>query len=134
VSDTPHVPAAVRYKEITAVAVDAAERMRRHEADKADRLTDEVAAGQERIAAAEEQKAQVAEGVRVRWSAAMEALWDERWMRVTPMPDADLSAAPATPEESIRAVQGAFLELHEALGKARWSAGSMLPRRGRREG
>jgi hypothetical protein len=131
VSEDERVPASARYKEIAECATDAAKRMRRHEVEKASRLQEEVAAGHERIAEAEAQQEQVVDGVQRRWKAAMEALWDERWMQVTRIPDADPSAAPATPQESIRAVQAASLELHEALRKSRsWLR---KPRRNRRD-
>ncbi|RCW43650.1 hypothetical protein DFQ14_106128 [Halopolyspora algeriensis] len=128
-------PGAVeRYKEITATATDAVERMHELERKRAEQLEDEVVAGRERIAEAEQQEERVAEGVRSRWNAAMEALWDERWMRVTSIPAPDPSAPAATPEESLRSVQDASLELHEALGKPRWSVTSLLPKpRSRRD-
>lgn len=122
---TEEIPAAVRYKEIMALADDAAQRLRRHEADRVDELTGEVATGQQRIERAEQQQEQVREGVRKRWDSAMEDLWEERWMRVTPMPGPDPAAEPATPEEPIRSVQNAYLQLREALSRRR----SFLPRR-----
>lgn len=122
---TEEIPAALRYKEIMALADDAAQRLRRHEADRVDELTGEVAAGHQRIERAEQQQEQVREGVRKRWDSAMEDLWEERWMRVTPMPEPDLSAEPAGPEEPIRSVQNAYLRLREALSRRR----SFLPRR-----
>lgn len=125
--------AAARYKEITAIATGAVDRMHEHERKKVARLEDDVAAGHERIAEAEQREADVAEGVRLRWDGAMEALWNERWMRVTRMPKPDPAAPHATPEESIRAVQTAYLALRDALGKPRWSAGALLPRPRRRD-
>lgn len=124
-SDDQAIPAAVRYREIMALADSAAAQLRRQEADRVDELTAEVATGQERIERSETQLEQVREGVRKRWDSAMEELWEERWMRVTPMPEPDPSAEPATPEEPIRAVQGAYLQLRAALSKRR----SFLPRR-----
>lgn len=124
-SDDQAIPAAVRYREIMALADSAAAQLRRQEADRVDELTAEVATGQERIERSETQLEQVREGVRKRWDSAMEELWEERWMRVTPMPEPDPSAEPAAPEEPIRAVQSAYLQLREALSKRR----SFLPRR-----
>lgn len=130
--DTDPVPAAVRYKEIAATAASAADRMRKIESDRIADLSDEVAAGRQRIEEAERQHAEVDENVRERWDAAREALWDERWMRVPTMPQADTSAPAATPEESLRAVRGAYRDLYDALGKRRWSSAFKSPR-GRRE-
>ncbi|MDR7301462.1 hypothetical protein [Haloactinomyces albus] len=121
-----------RYKEITAMATSAVDRTHELERKRAARLEDATTARQERTAEAEQQEEQVTEAVRLRWNAAMEALWDERWMRVTRMPAPDPSAPAATPDESIHSVQAAYLDLHEALGKSRWSVTSWLPKPRRR--
>ena len=131
-SDATSVPAAVRYKEIAATAASAADRMRKIESDRIAELSGEVAAGRERIEEAERQRAEVEESVRERWDAAREALWDERWMRVPPMPEPDTSASAATPEESLRLVRAAYRDLYDALGKRRWS-GAFKSRRGRQD-
>lgn len=123
-----------RYKELTAMATDAVDRTHELERKRAEQLEDEIAAGRERVAEAERQEERVAEGVRWRWSAAMEALWNERWMRVTSMPAPDPSAPDVAPEEALRSVQEAYLKLHEALGKSRWPAKPSLPKRRSRRG
>lgn len=115
------VPAAARYKEIVAAATTAAEKMREHEREKASRLAAELAGAEERIAEAEQQRDEVVRGVHKRWNMAMEALWDERWMQVTTMPDPDARAAPGAADELISQVQSAFLHLRKALEKPRWS-------------
>lgn len=125
--------AAARYKEITEIATSAAKRLQRHETDKIAELEDHVAAGQERMAAADAEHDEVVEAVRLRWDEAMEELWNERWMRVTQMPGADTSAAPAKRDRAIRPVQAAYLELRGALRQSRWQATSWLPRRGRQD-
>lgn len=130
----PERAAAARYKEITSVATEAVDRMHEHERKKAAGLEDEVAAGQERIEEAQRRENEVAEGVRLRWDGALEALWNERWLRVTRMPNPDPDAAPAPAEESLRAVQVAYLALHDALNKPRWSASALLPKSRRRGG
>ena len=89
-------------------------------------VTEVVAAGQQRIKEADEARAQAVSDVRRSWHAAMEKLWHEKWMRVSGMPEPDLDAPPATPEESRRAVQEALLALVDAVSKQR---GSLLPRR-----
>lgn len=127
-SDNP----AVRYRELTALATSAVDRVREHERERAARLEDGLAASAERITAAEQAQQKVVDGVRIRWNAAMEALWSERWMRVTARPDPDMSAPAARAEECIRRVQAAYLELHAAVDRRSWSATSWLPGRGRR--
>lgn len=124
-TEAEQVPAAVRYKELMALADAAAQRLRRHESERVEELTGEVASGQKRIEQAEAQREQVRDGVRRRWDEAMEELWEERWMRVTPMPEPDLSAEPATPEDPIRSVQNAYLRLRQALSMRR----PLFPRR-----
>lgn len=124
-TEAEQVPAAVRYKELMALADAAAQRLRRHESERVEELTGEVATGQKRIEQAEAQREQVRDGVRRRWDEAMEELWEERWMRVTPMPEPDLSAEPATPEGPIRSVQNVYLRLRQALSMRR----PLFPRR-----
>ena len=114
-TEADQVSAAVRYKELVALADEAAQRLRRHEADRVEELAGEVAAGNKRIEEADAQLEQVRDGVRKRWDEAMEELFNERWMRVTPMPEPDLSAEPDTPEGPIRSVQNAYLRLRQAL-------------------
>ncbi|MER7013993.1 hypothetical protein ABT324_21450 [Saccharopolyspora sp. NPDC000359] len=125
---TDQVPASIRYKELTALATTAAQQLRKHERARATELGEAVAAGQKRKDEAEEQRQQVVDDVRVRWKAAMEALWDERWMQVRGLPEPDRSAPPATPEDSRRHLQDAFMELYNSLEKPRFGSG-ILPRR-----
>jgi hypothetical protein len=128
-SDEPAASAAMCYKELTEIATNAATRLRRLDAEKCDRLRDEVSAGQERLDEAKREQELVVEGVRKRWDSAMEELWNERWMRVTPMPEGDPAAPPASSREAIALVQAAYLELREALGKPRsWLSQSRRPR------
>lgn len=125
---TEQVPAAERYKEITALATTAAQQLRRHERERAGELGEAVAAGRQRREAADEQREQVVEDVRKRWNAAMEALWDERWMQVKGMPDPDPTAQESTPDDSRREVQAAYLAFYGSLEKPRFAA-SFRPRR-----
>ncbi|MBB5153767.1 hypothetical protein [Saccharopolyspora phatthalungensis] len=125
---TDQVPASERYKEIAALATTAAQQLRRHERERAGELGEAVAAGRQRREAADEQRKQVVEDVRKRWNAAMEALWDERWMQVKAMPEPDRSAAPSTPDASRRDVQEAFMALYKSLEKTRFAA-NLLSRR-----
>lgn len=125
---TEQTPASVRYKEITALATTAAQQLRKHERERAGELGEAVAAGRQRREAADEQREQVIEDARKRWNAAMEALWNERWLQVTTMPEPNRAAPPATPDESRRDVQDAFLALYNSLEKPRFRA-NFLSRR-----
>ncbi|WP_019855593.1 hypothetical protein [Actinopolyspora mortivallis] len=115
-----------RYKEITALVAEAVDRLNARERERAERLEEELATGQDRVELAQRQRDEVAEGVRIRWNAAKEALWEERWMRVTQLPPPDTSAEPVPAEEAIRSVQSAYMELHEAVGQRRWSGMGLL--------
>ncbi|MFR9730929.1 hypothetical protein ACL03H_17020 [Saccharopolyspora sp. MS10] len=115
------VPAAARYKEIIAAASGAAERMREHEREKSARLAPEVAAAEQRIAAAAESRDAVRAKVDQTWKEAMAALWNERWMRVTPIPDPDRRVAAGRAETLIASVQEACDALQRSLGRSRWS-------------
>ncbi|MHA6802235.1 hypothetical protein [Salinifilum ghardaiensis] len=120
------VPAAIRYKELTALAATAAERLRRHENARAAELEEAAADASRRIEEADAQLEQVRADARKRWNAALEALWHERWFQVDGgMPEPDPHAPPQSAEESRRAVQEALLELHEATAKQkrRWKRG-----------
>ena len=86
------VPASVRYKELTALAADAAEKLRQHETAKAAELAELVDAEAERLEQAEAQRDDISADVRNRWNAALHALWDERWLEIPGMPEPDPSA------------------------------------------
>ncbi|NHD18185.1 MULTISPECIES: hypothetical protein [unclassified Actinopolyspora] len=132
-SEQPEQPAerasraAERYKEITALATEAAERLSERERQRAEQLEHELATERDRVEQAQQQRDQVDEGVRLRWNAAKEALWEERWMQVTQLPPPDPAAEPTSAEEAIRSVQSAYMELHEAVGQKRWSGSGFLP-------
>lgn len=123
------IPAAVRYKEITASAEAAAQRLREHEATKATRLDEEVTAARQRAEEADEQCERVTGEVNRLWNMAMSALWEERWMRVNQMPEGDPSAAPERPKQSKDRVGTAYNELSRTLKKSGWSSRSLLQRR-----
>ncbi|GAB3283257.1 hypothetical protein [Parasphingorhabdus pacifica] len=120
-SEPQRVPAAVRYKEITSLATSAAKRMREVEREKATELGELVASGRARTEEADRRYEWTVQEVESRWNAAMEALFEERWMRVTTMPEADSSAVPDNPETSVNAVQKAFYDLYQAVRAPRWS-------------
>lgn len=116
------VPPAMRYKEIADAATAAAKRMTRYEADQVERLQEELPAVRQRVAEAEARRDEIVEAAQRRWRTAMEALWNERWMRVTPFPEPDGSAAPT--DRAIKEMQSAYFELHEAVTRSRswWPA------------
>lgn len=126
-------PAVARYKQLAELATTAAERVRKQEQERAARLGEEVAGSAQHIEAADEQRDQVVADVRKRWNAAMEALWDERWMRGSALPEPDPDAGPADQDEARRAVHDAFLELLGTLEKPKFQASGLLGRRKSRD-
>lgn len=117
VSAGAQVPAAVRYKQLAELATTAAQRARKQEQERAEELGELVADSGQRIEEADAHRDQVVADVRKRWNAAMEALWDERWMRGSTLPEPDPDAEPTDPDEARRAVHDAFLELLGTLEK-----------------
>ncbi|SDK45256.1 hypothetical protein SAMN04487820_10840 [Actinopolyspora mzabensis] len=125
--ETRHGTDTERYKEIVALATGSAERLQELERDRVERLERELAGERDLVEQAEQQQEEVEEGVRLRWNAAMEALWEERWLRVTQLPAPDTTAEPAGAEDAIRSVQRAYLDLYEELEQGRWSAPNWIP-------
>ncbi|KEI45492.1 hypothetical protein [Saccharopolyspora rectivirgula] len=128
------VPASVRYKELTALAADAAEKLRQHETAKAAELAELVDAEAERLEQAEAQRDDIRADVRNRWNAALHALWDERWLEIPGMPEPDPSAPPLTPQECRKALHEASQQFHHSLDKQRFTPTALLPRRRKRAG
>ncbi|MDA3648196.1 hypothetical protein LZ318_02420 [Saccharopolyspora indica] len=117
---TEQVPASVRYKELTALATTAAQKLRKHEKARAAGLSDEVAAGQQRKDAAAKELETFAAEVKTRWRIAVRLVWHEKWLKGPDMdafPEPDHSAPRVTPEKSINRIQAAHLELREAVQK-----------------
>lgn len=73
---------------------DSVARMRRFDTERAAQLTEELAELDEAMQAAGNRAALTELAVYLRWEAAMESLWGERWMtlRPLPLPDADARA------------------------------------------
>nr|WP_228046238.1 hypothetical protein [Saccharopolyspora sp. HNM0983] len=111
------------------MATTAAQRVRKQEQERAAELGELVTSSAQRTEEADARREQVVSDVRKRWNAAMEALWDERWMRECRFPDPDPEAEPADPDEARRAVHDAFLELRGAVEKPKRQARGVLGRR-----
>jgi hypothetical protein len=123
VTEETWVPPALRYKEIADTATTAAKRMHRYEAEQVERLQEELPTVQQRVTEAEARRDEIIEAAQHRWHTAMEALWDERWMQVTPFPEPEGSAMPT--DRARKRMQAAYFDLHEALHRSRswWPAG-----------
>ncbi|AOS65791.1 hypothetical protein [Actinoalloteichus hymeniacidonis] len=78
--------AAERYKELCGTATGALSAMRAHDRELATRLRDTCATAREDVLDSAERERVTRLIVRLRWEAAVEALWDERWLPMTPLP------------------------------------------------
>jgi hypothetical protein len=120
--------AAERYRELTALATAAGKEMRKHEREAAEKLGERVATGNQRKEESEQVRDELVAEVKQRWTAAMQVVWDERWLRSSGIPTPDRSAPDATPSESRLAVHEAFEALRDAIAKPRLPT-AFLPRR-----
>jgi hypothetical protein len=111
------VSAVERYKEVVALAGESVERMRTADRARVRELLERLAASQDRMAAVIEQEQLVRLIVAVHWEAAVELLWDERWMTMTTVPGPDGSAPPRDQREYNTAMDLAYQALEEALQK-----------------
>jgi hypothetical protein len=111
------VSAVERYKEIVALAAESVDRMRAADRARVRDLLVRLAASQDRMAEVIEQEQVVKLIVAVHWEAAVELLWDERWMRMTTVPDPDESVPPRDQREYNTAMDLAYQALEESLQK-----------------
>ncbi|HEY4022756.1 MAG TPA: hypothetical protein VGM75_28955 [Pseudonocardiaceae bacterium] len=117
-----------RYKDVAGLNTEAIERMR--EADRAltDKLNQQLRTAEQALTEVSERERVARTVVEVHWEAAMEQLWDERWLKLESMPQPAKPAPAMDPLECDAEVGRTYAVLHEALRKP-----SMLPRIGRRE-
>jgi hypothetical protein len=106
-----------RYKEIIASAGEAVAAMRARDEARVAHLVAKLAESQDRMADAIEREKVVRLGVALHWEQAVEALWDERWMAMRPMPKPDERVPPRDQREYNTAMDVAFQALEESLQK-----------------
>jgi len=106
-----------RYRELVEAATEAGARLRKHDRETAEHLGEEVAAGKQRQEESAQRREEAIADADARWKAALGALWDERWLRSDGKPAPDRSAPPATPEESRKAMDEAYVDFHDSLAK-----------------
>jgi len=120
---TPPVPgfsggsAVERYKEVVALAGESVRRMRERDRERVAELLARLAASQDRVADLLEQEKMARVGVRLLWEAAVEALWEERWMRMKPVPEPDESVPPRDQDDYLIAMDTAYQALEDTLQK-----------------
>jgi hypothetical protein len=111
------IPASERYKEIAGLATDAVARMREHDRERATELERELADVEQRMAQLAVQERVVRMGVQLHWEAAVEALWNERWLTIGPLPRPDEHAPEASDLYFDTEVGRTYQALEEAVGK-----------------
>ncbi|MBV9845271.1 MAG: hypothetical protein JOZ47_09400 [Kutzneria sp.] len=87
------ISATERYKEIAGWVDEAVERMREQDNEKVAELTERLTAAQRLVDEAAARERATKAGVRTHWEAVVKELYHERWLMMTPLPRADLSAS-----------------------------------------
>ncbi|WP_063778068.1 hypothetical protein [Lentzea aerocolonigenes] len=117
VIEVPALSAVERYKEIIAIATDAAARQRKLDEVRCAELAERLAATQLEIAEVRDRERVVRMGAALHWEQAVEQLWNERWLQMVtfPLPD---ETVPQRPQgEYNRAMDLAYQALEDSLAK-----------------
>ena len=114
---TPILSAVERYKEIIGTATGAIDAMRERDRKRCGELVERLAASQDRMAEIMEREQLVRLGVELHWEFAMESLWHERWMTMTPRPEPDESVPVREQGAYDTAMDLAYQALQDALQK-----------------
>ncbi|SDH01970.1 hypothetical protein SAMN05216553_114249 [Lentzea fradiae] len=117
VAPAPALSAVERYKEIIAIATDAAARQRKLDEVRCAELAQRIAATQQRIAEVSDRERVVRMGAHLHWESAVEQLWNERWLQMVPFPKADESVPPRPQGEYLKAMDVAYQALEDSLAK-----------------
>ena len=107
--------AARRYKQITGGMTEALNRMRAEDAERAEQLARRLVELREAMESAAEREALTVLGVALQWEAALEELWHEHWMTLSPRPQPDPTALPRDLDRWDAAVAKSYTALREAV-------------------
>jgi hypothetical protein len=120
-----HGDAIRRYKELADINTEAVRRMRDHDRSLAEDLSRQLIEAERQLALATERERVARMGVRLHWEAAVEELWNERWLPVPPLRPAD-----DVPEElDLTAADTEVGRTYEILREALRKAGLLSKRR-----
>jgi hypothetical protein len=119
-------PASELYKEIVGRGHAAVERIQQQDKQRVAQVERELEDAHSRFLEASEQERVARMTVHLLWEAAIEALWDEHWLTITPLPEPDKNAPQRERKYFDREIDRTYQELEEALKKR-----GLLPRRGR---
>lgn len=106
-----------RYKEIIAMATDSVAVMRANDEARVADLVAKLSESQDRMAEIIERERVVKLGVALHWESAVEALWDERWLTMSPVPPAEESVPARDQREYNTAMDQAYQALEDSLQK-----------------
>ena len=90
----PGSTAARRYKDIIGGMTEAVDRLRREDAERARRLAGSLTELREQMSAAVDREALTVLGVALQWESALELLWHEQWMALSPIPKPEPAVSP----------------------------------------
>ncbi|MCP3800164.1 hypothetical protein NLX83_12935 [Allokutzneria sp. A3M-2-11 16] len=111
------VSASQRYREITGRVDEAVQRTRARDKERARQLELEVERNGERLARAADRERLVRMSVETQWETAVEALWDERWLTIKPLPKPAESVPAADQNHFDGEVERTRQALEEVLAK-----------------
>jgi hypothetical protein len=114
---TGDLPASERYREIAGWATDAMDRMRARDRERAAELDRELSEIEQRMAQLAVQEQVVRMGVRLHWEAAVEALWNEHWLTIGPLPRPDERAPEASHLHFDTEIGRTYHALEQSLAK-----------------
>jgi hypothetical protein len=106
-----------RYKEIIGTASESDAKMRAHDEARVADLVAKLTESQDRMAEVIERERVVKLGVALHWESAVEALWDERWLKMSPVPPGEESVPPRDQREYNSAMDLAYQALEDSLLK-----------------
>lgn len=115
--------AARRFREVTADLTEAVERHRAADRERAAELAARQVERRERMVRAGEREALARLAITLRWEAVLDALWDEQWMPLRPMPGPNPDAAGADLDTCDLVVDARYEALLDLLRKRRLGAG-----------
>ncbi|HEY2203445.1 MAG TPA: hypothetical protein VGH99_03055 [Pseudonocardia sp.] len=106
--------AARRYRETIGTITESMTRLRAEDGERAKELAERLVELREEMERAVEQEALTVLGTALQWDSALDLLWHEQWMTLSPIPRPD----PATSPKDLEYLEAVVAQRYEALGEA----------------